>query len=172
MNHSSFMTTKLTTLSWMLAQGLGADFSQGWHVPELISYPAPAFGHHLPNTKDHYLTKAANFWRTFTGRVWRVANRRENKLPCQLLQPCQHGGVWGWSQALAGTQSFRHSKARADGGAQPFPSPLYGADFSKGDNPARRGYADNTQQAWWRHALWNALYGRAGEAQISQISGA
>lgn len=171
MNCSSSTTTKLSTLSWTLAQGLGIDFSQGWHDPELISFPAPAFGHHLPSTEDHYVTKVPNFWRTSTGKVWRVADHREKELPGQLCTLSAWGG-WGWSQALAGTQSFRHSKARADGGAQPFPSPLYGTDFSKGDNPGRRGYTDNTQQAWWRHALWNPLYGRAGWAQISQISGA
>lgn len=69
---------------------------------------------------------------------------------------CSHlsmGRFWGWSQLLTGAHSFRHSKARADWEAQPFPSPLYGIDFSRRDNPVRRGYTDNTQQASFRHAL-------------------
>lgn len=79
------------------------------------------------------------------------------------------GMFWGWSQLLAGTQSFRHSKARADWETQPFPSPLYGTDFSKGDNPARRGYTDNTQQHDGGMLCWNPLIWHSWKTQISQI---
>ena len=87
---------------------------------------------------------------------WQITERMSIHANC-----CSHLGLgmfWGWSQLLAGTQSFRHSKAQADWEAQPFPSPLYGTDFSEGGNPAQRGYTDNIQQAWWRHALLKSPY--------------
>lgn len=151
------MTAKLTILFpecwhkvWVLTS-LSYNIFQSW-----FKILRPAFWHHLPGTKDHCLPKIPIFWRTFRTGGWQIPGRTSIHASCS--SHLSVGMFWGWSQLLAGTRSFRHSKARADWEAQPFPSPLYGTDFRKEDNPARGGYTDNTQQAWWRHALLKSPY--------------
>lgn len=121
MNHGSSMSAKLTTLSWMLAQDLGVDFTQGWHVPELIAYPAPAFGHHLPGTKDHYLTQTSQFLKNFHGEGGQMTGRTSSHANCcSPLSMGRFGAAAKSSQAHSPFTTPRHEQMEEH---SPFPAP-------------------------------------------------